>query len=70
MNSRGNLADLADRFLQDVLTSAKLGRHLGCIIDLLLQVIPPLIIVRASSRGGDGRGISSTYYYRYNTLSQ
>ncbi len=37
MTSPGNLADLTDRYLQDTLTSAKLARSLGTIVDLLLQ---------------------------------
>ena len=37
MTSPGNLGDLADKFFNDILTAAKLGRNLGGIIHLLEQ---------------------------------
>ncbi|XP_074643375.1 uncharacterized protein LOC141900393 [Tubulanus polymorphus] len=37
MTGKGNLADVADRYLHDVLTSAKFSRSTGLIVDILLQ---------------------------------
>ena len=38
MTSADNLASAADRYLTEILTSAKLGRDVATIVDLLLQV--------------------------------
>ncbi len=38
MTSAENLADAADRYLTEILTSAKLARDVATIVDLLLQV--------------------------------
>ncbi len=40
MSSPGNLCDCCDRYLQDSLTAAKLGRDTGVAVDLLLSCRP------------------------------